>query len=428
MINEKEKQRLSAFYQQELIENILSFWMPRCEDKRFGGYYNCFDNTGAVLVSHDKYTWSQGRFVWLFAKLAGMQGELFDAVQKQEFLRLAGSGRDFLREHVLIADDDYRCVYLMAEDGAPKRVTEDAPLDMSIYADCFVVLGMARLAAVSGDNEAYDFAVLLYESILKRVKSGSFHTLPYPLDHSYRAHGIPMILTNVTCELYDAALLLEQDDMKMKWLLGNLQEFSDDIINHFTDENHNIHEVISADHTFVGGLLGQHINPGHTIEDVWFQIEAAELMGRQELIPQLADIAGQALKNGWDHKYGGLFHYCCPDGKEPAGTKEERQIPVVRQVLDGWGDKLWWVHSEALYTSLLCYQKTGSQAFMDWHERVFEYTFQNFPNKDRSIREWCQILKRDRTPQDKVVALPVKDPFHIIRNLILILELLQKDF
>jgi N-acylglucosamine 2-epimerase len=42
------------------------------------------------------------------------------------------------------------------------------------------------------------------------------------------------------------------------------------------------------------------------------------------------------------------------------------------------------------------------------------------------VREWLQIRTRDGAPQDKVVALPVKDPFHITRNLVLILELLSE--
>ena len=99
---------------------------------------------------------------------------------------------------------------------------------------------------------------------------------------------------------------------------------------------------------------------------------------------------------------------------------------MLRQVRDGWSDKLWWVHSEALYTSLLCYHETGEDRFIDWYDRLFEYTFTTFPNPDREIREWVQIRGRDGTPHDQVVALPVKDPYHIIRNIILLLELLQQ--
>ena len=39
--------------------------------------------------------------------------------------------------------------------------------------------------------------------------------------------------------------------------------------------------------------------------------------------------------------------------------------------------------------------------------------------------EWRQKLNRDLTPMTTVVALPVKDPFHLPRSLILQIELLE---
>ena len=64
-MNANEIRRLYDFYSDELRNNILRFWLSRCEDTQFGGYLNCFDNRGTKLVSHDKYTWSQGRFLWM---------------------------------------------------------------------------------------------------------------------------------------------------------------------------------------------------------------------------------------------------------------------------------------------------------------------------------------------------------------------------
>ena len=103
------------------------------------------------------------------------------------------------------------------------------------------------------------------------------------------------------------------------------------------------------------------------------------------------------------------------------GAKKELMLrgeTTEDQVLGGFGDKLWWIHSEALYTTLRLYQETGDERFFQWHEKVFEYVFRVFPNRDSEIREWKQICMRDGRPQEKVVALPVKDPFHITRNLI----------
>ena len=58
-------------FRRELTDNLLSFWMGRCLDTENGGYFNCFTNDGSRLISTDKYTWSQGRFLWVFSRDGG---------------------------------------------------------------------------------------------------------------------------------------------------------------------------------------------------------------------------------------------------------------------------------------------------------------------------------------------------------------------
>ena len=416
---------LYGFYQNELRQNMLGFWLPRCEDKEYGGYVNCFDNRGEHLVSYDKYTWSQGRFVWLFARLAATDVPMFSDAERQEFLRLSANGAEFLMKHCLIAPDDVRCVFLMERDGSPKEVEAGAPLDMSIYADCFVVLGLAMYACAAKDEAAYEFSGRLYESVKSRVQQGTFHTLPYPLSPCFRAHGIPMILNNTARELYRAAK--EFDTRYAECLKEDMELYATDVLEHFVDENDCMHEVINRDNTMFPQILGQHMNPGHTIEDVWFLLDAAEICGKPEWKEKICRIADQALEKGWDHTYGGLLHFCGLSGGEPVGDVEGVEEETMLKQLSGWGDKLWWIHSEALYSTLRCFCESSEERFLDWHTRVFEYTYRTFPNEDPNIREWIQIRTRDGAPQEKVVALPVKDPFHISRNLILILELLWKQ-
>ena len=135
--------RLKAFYQNELTNQILAFWLPRCEDKEYGGYVNCFDNAGENLVSYDKYTWSQGRFVWMFSRLATMKTQMFSRAERNEFLRLAESGKDFLMKHCLMTDEEVerqndggeriRCVFLMERNGTHKHVVGCTSLDMRIF-------------------------------------------------------------------------------------------------------------------------------------------------------------------------------------------------------------------------------------------------------------------------------------------------------
>lgn len=420
-----EINKLYGFYQNELVNNILHFWLPRCVDHEYGGFVNCFDNRGENLVSHDKYAWSQGRFVWLFARLAVTDAPVFTNAERADFLALAKHGTEFLMKHCLMAEDDWRVVFLMEREGTHKEVNPGDPLDMSIYADCFVILGCAMYAYASGDRQVYDFAKKLYLSAVDRVERDEFRTLPYPLSKRFRAHGIPMIFSNVTRELYRAAQKL--DAAFCPQLKERIEAFTGDILEHFVDENNVLHEILTCDNQFFPQVLCQHMNPGHTIEDIWFMLDAVDICDRQDWEEKIFAVAHKALENGWDTQYGGILHFSGVSGGKPEGdTEGVAEEPMTKQ-LSGWDDKLWWIHSEALYTTLLCHFRTGDDTFLDWHEKVFDYTYRTFPNPDPEIREWIQIRQRDGSPQEKVVALPVKDPFHIARNLILILELLHRE-
>ena len=133
VINEFSLKALTGFYENELVNNFLSFWLPRCEDKENGGFLNCFDNKGEHLVSKNKYCWSQGRFVWIFSKLASTEAPIFSDAQRAEFLRLAKNGADFLEAHALIPGRNI-CSFLLDEKGNPILADGADRLDMSIYA------------------------------------------------------------------------------------------------------------------------------------------------------------------------------------------------------------------------------------------------------------------------------------------------------
>jgi len=420
-MNERD---LFAFFESALKESILGFWLPRCEDKQFGGFLNCFDNKGETLVSYDKYAWSQGRFVWLFSRLASTFVPMFSDVERKEFLRLAAQGANFLMKHCLISEQDWRCVFVMDRDGSHKSVTPDSPLDMSIYADCFVILGLGMYSYAAGDGNAYQFAKKLYISATQRIHDGKYNTLPYPLSSGYRAHGIPMIFSNTARELYRAALV--HDVSFAPALVRDMDGFSLDILDNFVDEHDVLHEVITNKNQFFSQILGQHQNPGHTIEDVWFLLDTSDICKHPERKAKILRVMKKALVNGWDEQYGGLLHFCGVDGGKPDGQILGVEDEPMTQQLSGWADKLWWVHSEALYSTLRCYIESSDNDFLDWFKKVMDYTFATFPHPNREIGEWIQIRSRDGSMQEKVVALPVKDPFHIARNFILILEMLAQ--
>lgn len=420
------KEKLLTFFKETLVDELLYFWMDKCLDTSYGGYYNCFTNDGSRLVSTDKYTWSQGRFLWIFSRLATIRSELFDKSQRQKFLEYAKSGRDFLMEHVLIAPGDYRCAFLLNACGEPQPLEGQEGYDLSISADCFVVMGLAAYAKATGDRKTWEFCKKLFQSVWARYRSDNYRSLPYPVTKRYLPHAKPMLLTNVCCEVYKAAVELDPEYAhRVKTYIGLCHR---EVFDLFLDEKHLIHEFKYADGGFAENLFGQHINPGHTLEDMWFQLEAADIIGCNDHRAQIEAVVKATMERGWDREFGGLYHFIACDGLQTGyPVADAVDEPQMQLVLDDWGSKLWWVHSEALYTTLLMYIRTGDAAFEALFWKVFDYTFRTFPNPDRKVREWIQIRTREGEPQEKVVALPVKDPYHIIRNVLLIIELLEES-
>lgn len=51
----------AAAYRNDLIENIMPFWMKFGLDRKHGGIYTCLDRDGKLMDS-TKSVWFQGRF------------------------------------------------------------------------------------------------------------------------------------------------------------------------------------------------------------------------------------------------------------------------------------------------------------------------------------------------------------------------------
>lgn len=126
-------------------------------------------------------------------------------------------------------------------------------------------------------------------------------------------------------------------------------------------------------------------------------------------------------RSAWDPRHGGLFRYVDAEGPvAPRGTVDGSAYEEL--VTTTWDTKLWWVHTEAAYTTALGARRYGDGACADWAERIWNYTVATFPGRDEG-EEWIQIRDRAGRPLDRVVALPVKDPFHIARSLMQLVEL-----
>jgi N-acylglucosamine 2-epimerase len=395
----------------ELAGSIVPFWQ-RTLDRERGGVLNCWDNAGLRRVSTDKFTWSQGRFIWLWSRLAELAREGWLPGTPEVFLEQAARTARFLERHAFLLDG--RCAFLLSEHGHLKEALPGHGPAPSIYADCFVVMGFAEHARVSGDRRWLDRARELAASITRRVAAGAVPTHPEPIPEGYDSHAIAMITLNVALVLRDACAGLA--DPRQADAEAAVRGAADRIFADFMLPGGRIIEsrprAAGQDDT----LLARHVNPGHALEGLWMLLGVAALEGRADWLERARESVLFHVSRGWDEVHGGLLHYVDAASGPPAGREGDSMYE--RNVRGTWDTKLWWVHSEALYTTALAYRLTGDERLREWFVRLREYTFRVFPNPDRSVGEWIQIRNRRGEPLERVVALPVKDPYHIARNFI----------
>jgi N-acylglucosamine 2-epimerase len=280
-------------------------------------------------------------------------------------------------------------------------------------------LGLSEVARLRRDRGMLDRAIDLFDTVQRRIASGRFRTEPYPVPAGHRTHAIPMIVLGVAQEMTRAAADLghpRHHDLRAVAIAR-----IDDIMTIFVREDLLVDEVVpDGDRSPHARLLTAHVNPGHTIESMWFVIESAHAAGRAPVVERAARVMERALRIGWDEGHGGLLRFVDLRGGPPSGTPASAYEELI---LDTWDTKIWWPHAEALYGSLLACLATDDPRLLHHHDRVLRYTMSVFPNPDRSVGEWIQVRDRRGAPLSKVVALPVKDPFHIARALMLSVEL-----
>lgn len=385
---------LAAWIRSHLFDHVLPFWTRHAVDDR-GGLNTCLSDRGEIL-STDKWLWSQWRAVWVFSRLFNRHG------RNPEWLRLARHIAHFCMRYGW--DDRARgWSLLLADDGSVLRGCD------SLYVDVFATYGLAELSLAT-DNESHrELARLTAESGLEKLRHpyDRLPHFPYPIPPGAKPHGIPMMWSCKLAEL--GAALREPRYLRIAATLA------DDIFrDHYRSAPNTFFEFVRLDGTDFPGPQGTTVVPGHVIEDMWFQVHTHDHLRAAHLKPSRPDSELFAhllrhLELGWDHTHGGLLLAVDAHGGQPVGWN--------------FADtKLWWPHTEALYGALLGWQRTGQPAFLDHYERIWQICLEHFVDWENG--EWRQKLDRTFRPITDVVALPVKDPFHLPRSLILQLELL----
>lgn len=386
---EKNFKKLAEQYKSELLQKVVPFWENHSKDEQFGGYFTCLDRQGNVFDT-DKFIWLQGREVWMFATL-------YNKVERRpEWLEMAEHGARFLQQHG--HDGNLNWYFSLTREGKP--LVEP----YNIFSDCFATMAFGQLFQATGNEEYGAIARKTFDNILARSSNpkGRF-TKATPGTRPLKGFSLPMILCNLSLEI-EHLLPKELVDETIETCINEVMEVF------YQPESGLILENVHPDGSFSDSFEGRLLNPGHTIEAMWFIMDLSVRLKRPELADKAIEIMLRTLKYGWDEQYGGIFYFLDIKGYPP-------------QQLE-WDQKLWWVHIETLISLIKGYSLTGNAECLEWFEKVHDYTWAHFA--DSEYDEWFGYLNRRGE-----VLLPLKGGkwkgcFHVPRGLFQIWKTLEK--
>lgn len=151
MCNDMTTERLRSEVLAELENDILPFWRDKVTDPIHGGFYGCITGHNELKPEASKGATLNTRILWTFAAA-------YRIFHKPEYLETATRAKQYLIEHFY--DHEYGGIYWELDYlGRPKDTKKQ------IYAIGFAIYGLSEYARATGDKEALDYAIRLFESV-----------------------------------------------------------------------------------------------------------------------------------------------------------------------------------------------------------------------------------------------------------------------
>ncbi len=372
-------------YRNDLVNNIMPFWMKNGVDRVNGGVYTCLDRDGS-LIDSTKSVWFQGRFAFVCS--FG-----YNNVEKNpEWQAAAKSTIEFIEQHCF--DTDGRMYFEVTADGKPLRKRR------YVFSETFAAIAMAEYSKASGDRSYAEKALKLFKDIRRFISTPGYMEPKYLETLQAKGHSIVMILINTASRIREVIDDPELD-IQINESLESLKDF-------MKEEFKALLEMVGPNGEFIDTCNGRVINPGHCIETAWFLLEEAKRRGwEKELTERALRILDWSWEWGWDKQYGGIINF-----------RDCRNLPPQDYSQDM---KFWWPQTEAIIATLYAYEATGDDKYLIMHKQISDWTYAHFP--DNEYGEWYGYLHRDGTVAQPAKGNIFKGPFHIPRMMIKSFEL-----
>ena len=408
-----------------LTQNILPFWLQQMQDHEHGGFYGQMTGRYQLNKEADKGAILNARILWSFSAAYRVLGN-------EEYLEAATRAKDYFIDHFI--DHEYGGVYWSLDyKGQPKNTRKQ------FYAIGFAIYGLSEYARATGDREALDYALQLFDCIEEHafdtenngyIEALDRHWQPladmrlseldanYPKSQNTHLHIIEPY-TNLYRTLREMQSAQEcayvpiigsvlpidiaaspETLLKVEAALRNLIDiFTDHILN---ADTHHLDLFFDMDWTRGAGHLESY---GHDIECSWLLHEAALVLGDKQVLKKVEPIVqmvAQASEKGL-RPDGSIIHEANLD----TGLADD--------------DLHWWVQAENVVGWLNIYQYFGDEDALQKALRCWQYIKQNLIDWEHGEWYWSRHADGSLNLDDDHAGF-WKCPYHNSRMCLEIIE------
>ena len=384
----------------EVLENnILRFWTDNMQDTANGGFYGRMDGEMTLHREAEKGAILNARILWSFAAAYRVLG-------RQAYLDIATRAKEYIISNFI--DATYGGVYWSVDyKGHPTDTKKQ------FYAIGFTIYGMSEYARATGDREALDYAIALFECIEEHAfdhkHNGYIEACTrdwqqiadmrlseldanYPKSQNTHLHIIEPYTNLLRCikemqaattcsyvPILGSVLPVDivvpiETQARIEGALRNLIHiFTDRILN---PETHHLDLFFEMDWTRGAGRLESY---GHDIECSWLLHEAALVLGDRQVLEKVEPIVREVAKASEK----GL----CPDGS----MIHEANLDTGHTD----NDRHWWVQAENVVGWLNIYQHFGDDRALQRADACWQYIKQNLIDYEHG--EWFWSRHEDGT-------------------------------
>jgi mannobiose 2-epimerase len=424
-MNEEHLDMMRLEMQDVLENNILPFWLEKMQDNENGGFYGRIDGSGVLHPDAEKGAILNARILWTFSAA-------YRVLEKEKLLEAATRAKDYLVDHFI--DPEYGGVYWSVD-------YKGEPLDTKkqFYAIAFAIYGLSEYVRATGDREALEYALDLYDCIEEHAfddeqngyieactrewgKIGDMRLSEldanYPKSQNTHLHIMEAYANLLRClkemraqeqcdyvpaigSVLPVGISVPPETMvSVEGALRNIISiFIDKILN---PETNHLDLFFDMDWTRGAGHLESY---GHDIECSWLLHEAALVLGDENLLEKVENVVQKVAKASEKglREDGSMIHEANLD----TGCVDD--------------DLHWWVQAENVVGWFNIWQHFGDEEAFKKSEKCWHYIKENLVDFDNG--EWYWSRHPDgslNTVDDKAGFW--KCPYHNSRMCLEIIE------